>query len=437
VSFLRKINAALGQTASVGASDSFLTRAISGGKSSAGVYVSESTALAFSAVWACHRILSETLAHPPLTVYQRTKNNGNEHAEDLDIYWALKNEFNDHMTSLVARETVMSHIAGYGNGYFEIQRNKGGEAVQLWPMLPDRTKPVLERGKLRYETRVDSRTVKIGAQNTIHVPGLGFDGYIGYSPIHMARNAIGLGQATEEFGGKYFSNGSKSGGILTYPTALSDNAKKNIQASWDKDDAGLENAHRIKILEEGTKFIPTTIPPNDAQFLETRKFQVIEIARFYRMPLHKMQEMERATFSNIEQQAIEFVIDTMLPWFIRWEQELNRKLWPDPKQRRKYFVKFNLNSLLRGDSVARALFYKSGINDGWMVRNEARELEDMEPLEGLDEPLVPLNMGSAKGDQLPNEKALAILEAARMVGKGEPGALGALQKLVLNGENHV
>lgn len=438
--FLNRISAAFGERARLSESDSFLTRTFGGGRSSSGITVSESSALTFSAVWACQRILSETLAHPPLIVYERKKGKGGkrklDHADDLEIYWSLKNEFNDHMTSLVARETSQGHAVGWGNGYLEIERTKGQEAVQLWPMLPDRTKPILENGKLRYETKVDGQPVKVSAQNTVHIPGFGFDGYIGYSPIHMMRHAIGLGQATETFGGKYFSQGSRSGGVLMYPGTLSPTAKANIQESFDADTKGLEKSHRITILEEGTKFIATTIPPNEAQFLETRKFQVIEIARYHRMPLHKIQEMDRSTNNNIEQQALEFLLDTMLPWFIRWEQELNRKLWVTREARKRYFVKFNLNSLMRGDSVARSAYYKSAIETGWMTRNEARELEDMEPLEGLDEPLVPLNMGSSTGDQLPNERALAILEAARMVGSGEPGALRALENLVNQSEQH-
>lgn len=434
--FLQKINAALGETARVSDGDSFLTRAFSGGKSSSGVYVNENSALTLSAVYACIRILSETLAHPPLIVYEREKGGGVKPAEDLPIYWALKNEFNDHMTSLIARESVMGHVATYGNGYFEIERKRNGEAVQLWPMLPDRTRPILNKGKLRYETTIDGKTIPISASNTIHIPGMGFDGYIGYSPIQMARQAIGLGQATEEFGGRYFSQGSKSGGFMMYPGALSKQAKDNIRDSAEADMQGLDQAHRITILEEGIKFVPTTIPPNDAQFLETREFQVIEIARFYRMQLHKLQYLKEATYSNIEQQAIEFVMDTMLPWYIRWEQEINRKLWLTPEDRKRYFCKFNLNSLLRGDSNARAQFYKSGIETGWMTRNEARALEELEPLDGLDEPLVPLNMGGGQsGEPLQNEKALSILEAARLVAKREPGAIGALEKLI-NGENH-
>lgn len=437
--FLRRITSAFGETGKLSDDNSWLTRAV-GGRSSSGILVNESSALTLSAVWACHRILAETLAHPPLVVYERKKGKDGkqriEPAADLEIFWSLKNEFNDHMTSLVARETVMGHVAGYGNGYFEVERRRNAEPVQLWPMLPDRTNPILENGKLRYETRVDGQPVKISAQNTVHIPGLGFDGYKGYSPIQMARNVVGLGQATEEFGAKYFSQGSKSGGVLMYPGQLSPKAKENIQNSFENDTQGLDKAHRITILEEGTKFIATTIPPNDAQFLETRKFQVIEIARFYRMPLHKMQEMERSTNNNIEQQAIEFVMDTMLPWFVRWEQELNRKLWVTREDRKRYFCKFNLNGLLRGDSAARSQYYKSAIETGYMTRNEVRELEDLEPLDGLDEPLVPLNMGSANDNTLPDEKALAILEAARMVGSGEPGALQALQNLVKQGEQY-
>ncbi len=419
-----------GQKAYMSESESFLTRAIRGGKSHAGTWVSESSALNFSAVYACHRILAETFAHPPLIVYEREKNGDVKHATDLEIYWALKNQFNKHMTSYVGREIVMHHIQGWGNGFYEIQRTRGREPVALWPMLPDRTEPEMHNGNLTYYTTVEGKRSRVAFQNVAHIPGLGFDGYKGYSPIQMQRQAIGLGLATEEFGAKWFGQGSKGGGVLIHPSKLSENAQENIRESFEDDNAGLDNAHRITILEEGMKFVPTTIPPNDAQFLETRKFQVVEIARFYRMQLHKLQEMDRATFSNIEQQAIEFVMDTMLPWYVKFEQELNRKLWVTRELRERYFVKFNLNSLLRGDSETRADFYSKMVTNGIMTRNEARKLEDWNELPGLDEPLVPLNMGSAAGDKLPDEKAMAMLEAVRMVAKDEPGAIGALKNLI-------
>lgn len=437
MSFISAVRASFGATQRASAEDGWLTRAVGGGKTSAGNYVSETSAMTFSAWWACLRILSETLAHTPLIVFERTGKDKVEPAQDLEIYWALKNEFNEHMSSFVARETAMGHLCGWGNAYLEVQRTKGQEPVALWPMLPDRTAPEMRDGKLTYYTTVDGKRVRVSRQNCVHVPGFGFDGYKGYSPIQMARNIVGLGHATEEFGAKYFAQGSKSGGILMHPGTLSNTAKGNIRDSHENDNAGLQNSHRITILEEGMRFIATTIPPDDAQFLETRKFQVVEVARFFRMPLHKLQEMDSATFSNIEQQAIEFVTDTMLPYVVKWEQELNRKLWVNKEQRKRYFVKFNLRNLLRGDSDNRAKFYKGAIETGWMTRNEARLLEDMEPLEGLDEPLVPLNMGGATGDKLPNEKALAILEAARMVGAGEPGAISALSRLVKNGEQEI
>lgn len=439
------IQANRGQIATQEMEDSFLTRAFGGSKSSTGQLISQHKAMSLSAWFACVRVIAETVAHPPLEVYEK-KGDSIDKAEDLDIYWALKNEFNDYTSSFVARETMINHLCGWGNAYMEVQRNGKGEPLKLWSLLPDRTIPELKNGQLRYLTSVGGVHMPIAPQNVIHVPGLSFDGLIGYSPIDLARNILGLLDATEEFGAKYFERGSRSGGVLVHPGQLSPKAKENIRQTHERDNAGLENAHRITILEEGMKFVPTTIPPNDAQFLETRKFQVIEVARFFRMPAHKIGEMENATYSNIEQQTIDFITDCIMPYILKIEHELNRKLWVTKEMKKRFYVKFNLKNLLRGDSKQRAEFYGALLDRGAITRNEVRGWEELQPIPGLDKPLVPLNYQEAGSEneqqtavvpaparrqrEVPDERALQVLEAARLVGRGEPGAEILLDNLV-------
>jgi HK97 family phage portal protein len=384
-----------------------------GTHSHAGRPVTENSSLSISAVWASIRVLSETLAQVPLMLMERTPQGGKNPAYENNLFWLLHDEANPHMTSFVFRETIMGHVVGWGNGYAEIDRDSFGNVLALWPLLPDRTWPVkLPDQPLFYNTNVDGKTYSIPARNMLHIPGLGFDGYQGYSPIKYAANAMGVAIAAEEFGAKFFANGASGGTVLEHPgvgdLAMPDEAVPLVRKSFEDMNSGLDNAHRVKILREGMTLKQLGIPPNEAQFLETRKFQVVEIARFYRVQLHKLQELERATFSNIEQLAIEFVVDTMTPYFVRWEQELNRKLF-NGEDRKKYYTKFNLNGLQRGDSVSRSNYYKNMVLTGIMTRNEARALEDWNRIEGLDEPLQPMNMGQT-GDKMPGAKLAEITQ---------------------------
>lgn len=374
--------------------DRWLVEALGGGKAASGVTVNESTAMRCTAVYAAVRILAETIASLPLPVYRRLPGGGKERAHDHPLYRILHDQANEEMTSFVWRETLMGHLALWGNAYSEIERNQAGEVIGLWPLRPDRTWPERDpkSGKLVYKTLLpDGKGVVLPADRVLHIPGLSFDGLVGYSPIRLAREAIGLALAAEEFGARFFANDARPGGVLEHPGKLSQEAHERLRKSWEEMHQGLSKKHRIAILEEGMKFHEVSIPPEDAQFLETRKFQVTEIARIFRIPPHLLGDLERATFSNIEHQSIEFVVHTIRPWLVRWEQAINTKLFSEA-ERRVYFAEFLVDGLLRGDIESRYRAYAIGRQNGWLSANDIRELENMNPIPGGDIYLIPLNM---------------------------------------------
>ena len=292
------------------------------------------------------------------------------------------------MSSFVFRETLMTHLLLWGNAYAQIIRNGKNEVVGLYPLMPDRmTVDRDEKGSLYYEYLLntdDAKTIKskdsvvrLKPEDVLHIPGLGFDGLVGYSPIAMAKNAIGLAIATEEYGSKYFSNGAVPSGVLEHPGTLKDPSK--VRDSWNETFGGSRNSNKVAVLEEGMKYTPISIAPNEAQFLETRRFQIGEIARIFRVPPHMIGDLERATFSNIENQSIEFVKYTLDPWVCRIEAALNRRLLSD-KEKGTYFFKFNLDGLLRGDYKSRMDGYAIARQNGWMSANDIRELENQPPI---------------------------------------------------------
>lgn len=271
----------------------------------------------------------------------------------------------------------------YGNAYAQIIRNGRGKVIGLYPLMPDKVKVDRdERNRLiyicsRYDEAnpnlKDQGEIILTAENVFHIPGLGYDGLVGYSPIALAKNAIGISLACEEYGSTFFANGASPSGVLEHPGVIKNPEK--LRNAWQNAYGG-RNSHRIAVLEEGTKFTPISIPNNEAQFLETRKFQVEEIARLYRVPLHMIGDLEHATFSNIEQQSLEFVKYTLDPWLVRWEQSLQKALLSD-SEKGQYFIKFNVEGLLRGDYASRMQGYATARQNGWMSANDIRELEDM------------------------------------------------------------
>ena len=364
------------------------------GGTTSGKAVNERTAMQTSAVYACVRILAESVAGLPLHVYERTANGSKSTKPSHPLYRLLHDEPNREMTSFVFRETLMSHLLLWGNAYAQIIRDGRGFPIALYPLLPDRMAVDRnESGELVYTYQSDKGQVKLRRENVLHIPGLGFDGLIGYSPIAMAKNAVGLALATEDYGATFFANGANTGGVLEHPGVIKPEQADRLRESWQSQFGGA-NAHKVAVLEEGLKFHQMSIPPEQAQFLETRKFQTNEIARIFRVPPHMVGDLEKSSFSNIEQQSLEFVKYTLDPWVVRWEQSLQQALIL-PSEKATIFIKFNLDGLLRGDYQSRMQGYSTGIQNGFMSVNDVRGLEDMNLLtaeEGGDLHFVNGNM---------------------------------------------
>ena len=364
------------------------------GGTTSGKAVNERTAMQTSAVYACVRILAESVAGLPLHVYERTANGSKSTKPSHPLYRLLHDEPNREMTSFVFRETLMSHLLLWGNAYAQIIRDGRGFPIALYPLLPDRMAVDRnESGELVYTYQSDKGQVKLRRENILHIPGLGFDGLIGYSPIAMAKNAVGLALATGDYGAAFFANGANPGGVLEHPGVIKPEQADRLRESWQSQFGGA-NAHKVAVLEEGLKFHQMSIPPEQAQFLETRKFQINEIARIFRVPPHMVGDLEKSSFSNIEQQSLEFVKYTLDPWVVRWEQSLQQALIL-PSEKATIFIKFNLDGLLRGDYQSRMQGYSTGIQNGFMSVNDVRGLEDMNLLtaeEGGDLHFVNGNM---------------------------------------------
>ena len=360
------------------------------GSSAAGKRVNERSAMQMTAVYSCVRILSEAVASLPIHVYKYNDSGGKEKTLDHPLYFLLHDEPNPEMTSFVFRETLMTHLLLWGNAYAQIIRNGKGEVIGLYPLMPDRMQVDRdEHGQLYYEYNLSSddaptmkgSTVVLKPSDVLHVPGLGFDGLVGYSPIAMAKNAIGLAIAAEEYGSKFYANGAAPSGVLEHPGTLKDPSK--VRDSWNEAFGGSSNSHKVAVLEEGLKYTPISISPNEAQFLETRKFQINEIARIFRVPPHMVGDLEKSSFSNIEQQSLEFVKYTLEPWLVRWEQSMARVLI-SPSDKSQYFIKFNVDGLLRGDYQSRMSGYATARQNGWMSANDIRELENLDRIPAED-----------------------------------------------------
>ena len=375
------------------------------GGSAAGKRVNERSAMQMTAVYSCVRILAEAVAGLPLHLYRYKEDGGKEKALDHPLYLLLHDEPNPEMSSFVFRETLMTHLLLWGNAYAQIIRNGRGEVMALYPLMPDRMAVDRDdKGQLYYEytTSADDAPISKGSivrlkpSDVLHIPGLGFDGLVGYSPIAMAKNAIGLAIATEDYGSKFFANGAQPSGVLEHPGTIKD--PQRVRDSWMSQFGGSANSNKIAVLEEGLKYTPISISPEQAQFLETRKFQINEIARIFRVPPHMVGDLEKSSFSNIEQQSLEFVKYTLEPWLVRWEQSIQRTLF-SADEKKRYFVRFNVEGLLRGDYASRMNGYAVGRQNGWMSANDIRELENLDRIpaeEGGDLYLINGNMTKLK-----------------------------------------
>ena len=367
--------------------------ACSFGSSMSGKSVTPSSAIQVSAVYACVRVIAETIASLPLHIYEAT-DAGSHKANEHPLCRLLHDEPNNEMTSFVWRETMLSHLLLYGHSYCQIIRSGRSRIVGLYPLLPDHMSVDRDsKGKLTYTyTTSEGRMVLLAPEDVLHIPGLSFDGVMGYSPIALEKAAIGLGIAAEEYGSKFFQNGARPSGILTHPNTVKDPA--SLRASWNAAYGGSGNASRMAVLEEGMTFVPLSMPNNEAQFLETRKFQVTEICRIFRVPPHMIGDLERATFSNIESQNISLAVHTIRPWLVRIEQAINKTLIPE-NEKGRYYVQFNIDGLMRGDYKSRMEGYAIARQNGWMSANDIRALENLNSIseeEGGNAYLVNGNM---------------------------------------------
>ncbi len=361
------------------------------GGTTSGKAVNERSAMQMTSVYACVRILSEAVAALPLHVYQYNDAGGKEKALTHPLYGLLHDEPNPEMSAFSFRETLMTHLLLWGNGYAQVIRNGRGEIVALYPLMPDRmTVDRDAQGNIFYgyaradgdaRTMAGKSTVRLTPSDVLHIPGLGFDGLVGYSPIAMAKNAIGMGLACDEYGASFYENGAQPGGVLEHPGVVKD--PKRVRESWNAIYQGSANAHRIAVLEEGMAYKPISISPEQAQFLQTRKFQIDEIARIFRVPPHMVGDLEKSSFSNIEQQSLEFVKYTLAPWIARWEQAIYRALLSQAEKER-FFVRFNVEGLLRGDYQSRMTGYSIARQNGWMSTNDIRELENLDRIPAED-----------------------------------------------------
>lgn len=368
---------------------------LSGLTTSSGVAVTEDNALTYSAVWTAVRLISETVGALPLPLYRRLDPRGRERAYGHPVYRLLHDQPNPEIPAFYFRETMTAHAVTRGNAYAEIERDGAGRPIALWGIHPSRVTPERAPDKsIVYEVRNPGAGVAtIPARDMLHIRGLGGDGLVGYSVVRYARESIGMGLATEKFGGSLFGNGVRPSGTLKHPGTLSEEAQERLRKQVTSQVTGEGKWLKLLLLEEGLEFENIGINPDDAQFLETRKFQITEIARWFRVQPHKLMDLERATFSNIEHQGLEFVVDTLTPWLVRWESEIALKLLT-PAERIQYYARHVVAALVRGDLHSRYQAYSIGRQWGWLSADDVRELEDMNPLpDGAGAHyLVPLNM---------------------------------------------
>ena len=373
------------------------------GTATTGQNVNTASALTYSAVWAAVRVISEAVSSLPLQVFQKDSQGGRSKALGHPLYRILHDQPNPEMSSLTFRETLQGHVLTWGNGYAEIVRDKTtGRVMELWPLDPSQVKIVRDNeGNLYYQYG----TIIFLPAEILHIKGLGFDGVAGYSVIGMAKNSIGLGMAVEDFGASFFGQGGKPAGVITVPGKLNSEAIQNMRKSWEEMHSTNKNAHRVAILQNGVAYQSIGTPPDDAQWIASRTFQIEEIARWFKIPPSKLGN-GKGTYTNLEQDNLSFLQETLRPWLIRWEQEINFKLISSMDS---LYAEHNQDALMRGDSQGRAAFYAQALNWGWLSRNDVRSMENLPPFEGGESYMVPKNMDAAFG---PGSPAVAVDAAA-------------------------
>lgn len=384
----------------------WLTDWASGGQVAAGVAVSPRSSMGLSAYYACIRAIAEDCAKLPLQVLERLER-GRRQAREHELWKILHDQFNDEMASFTVRE-VMTHWAlGWGNGYGMILRDRSltlrdGAVDGIYPIHPQRVTVSRDSQtqRLLYTIAMGERIresvvapMVIPQEDMIHLRGPSPDGVLGYSIAQVAAESLGLSIAAQRYGAGFFGNSGRPGGILSHPGTLSDPARQHLRESWEATHGGSANAGKTAVLEEGMTWTPISIPPEQAQFLDTRNFQVREVCRWFRMPPHKIADLADAKWANVESENTSYVVDTLTPWLTRWEQELQMKLLLMDDA---YYVRHNVNSLLRGDVATRTTYYRSMVNIGAMSPNDVRELEELNPYDGGDEYFLQTNMATVK-----------------------------------------
>lgn len=376
--------------------DKVMDEAIGQRTTATGVSVTNNTALNCVPYFAGVRLYAETMGQVPLIEYRRLAR-GKERATDQAVYYLLHDEPNPEMSAQSMKEALEAHKVSWGNAFAEIDWDMdSGVPRALWPLRPDKMqvgRDSVTKKLIYVYTLPDGQKVILPDWRVWHMPGVGFDGIIGYDSVYLAREAIGMAMAMEEYGARFFSNGAAPSGVLEHPNKLSKEAQDRLRGSWNEMHQGLSNQHRIAILEEGMSYKQVGIAPENAQLFQARSFQIEEMARLLNLPPHMLRDLTHATFSNIEFQSIDFVRYSMEPSFIRWAQTSNRKLLT-PEQKRQYFVEALPLSLLRGDSAARAAYFRERFYIGSLTPNEIRDLENENPLDdpNADKAYVQANM---------------------------------------------
>lgn len=365
-------------------------RVFFGGDTTAGVQVTEKSSLSLTAVYCANRVISENVAQLPLKVYRKQDRETLEQ-RDHPLFQKLQNAPNPHMTSIMMRQTVQTLVNLWGNGYAEIKRDsRTFRPTSLVPIEAWRVTPKVTGRRLVYEVNEDGKEKRdIDDANMIHIPGLSFNGLEGKSPIAVAREGVANAKAAQEYGNRFYANGASPKGVLATDENLTQDQMDRIQGSWDDRHQGVGNAHKTAVLPFGLKYNKIEIPPNEAQFLETRQFSIKEIARLFNVPPHMLMDLENANYSNIVEQDLSFVKYTIGPWLRKWEQELNRKLLTEAEKEQGFFIEHELKGLLRGDIDTRTKHYKAMLQSGVYTPNEIRQLENFNPIDGGDEPLPP------------------------------------------------
>ncbi len=348
-------------------------------KSKSGVNVTEFRALQMSVVYACIRLISNTIAMLPLTLHQEIGENSRL-AINKPLYKVLYKLANKEITAFTFKQTMQSHVLMWGNAYAEIVINGGGEVIELWPLAPWNMQVELKNGEKKFKYTSPENEIIFDSEQIFHLPGLSFDGIIGYSPLKVMKEEIGLGIGLQEFGSTYFRNGANIGGVVEHPGRLGEKARIHLKEDLQEKFTGLDNALRLMILEEGMRYNKIGIPAEDAQFIQSRKFELEEICRYFGVQLHMIQNLDRASFNNIEHQGIEFVTYCLGPWAAIWEQNIYKSLLNIFEQSQNYYAKFNFNALMRGDYKTRMEGYRTGVQMGLYSLNDVRKFEDLNPI---------------------------------------------------------